>query len=275
MKTLTDRSAVVTGAASGIGQATAVALARRGCAMALVDRDVAGLEHTSELCRGAGSPRVSVHEVDVSSRPQMEGLVQDVLAKHDRVHILVNNAGVAVQGTFVEQRVEDIEWIMGVNLWGVVLGCKLFLPHLLQVDEAHIVNLSSVFGIAAVPRNSTYCMTKFAVRGLTEALWEELEETRVGVTCVHPGGIRTNIVVNSRSYDDEIKKVVAGRFERHAATPAVVADAIVGAILRQKRRVLVTPEAYAIDMLRRLFPTWGNRFIAQRARRMMAPRSPR
>jgi NAD(P)-dependent dehydrogenase (short-subunit alcohol dehydrogenase family) len=143
--------------------------------------------------------KASVHVADVASRARMAELPEEVLREHGRVSLLVNNAGVSVGGTFEEQSLEDLDWIVGINFWGVVHGCQFFLPHLRRETEAHIVNLSSMFGIVGVPTQSSYCATKFAVRGLSEALWVELRDAGIGVTSVHPGGIRTNIVRTSTS----------------------------------------------------------------------------
>ena len=187
-----DKVAVVTGAASGIGRALAQDLARRGADLALVDVSAAALAETAGLCAARGRG-VTTHIADVADAARMKALAAEVVAAHGRVELLVNNAGVSVTGTFEEQSLDDWRWIVGVNFWGVVHGCKFFLPHLRRAREAHIVNLSSMFGLIGLPTQSSYCATKFAVRGFSEALWAELRGSGIGVTTVHPGGVRTNI----------------------------------------------------------------------------------
>jgi short-subunit dehydrogenase len=261
-----DRVAVVTGAASGIGRALAGALARRGAHLALVDVDEVGLAELAGEVRALGR-RASMHVVDVASRPRMAALPDEVLHEHGRVSLLVNNAGVSVGGSFEEQSFEDLDWIVGINFWGVVHGCKFFLPHLRREPEAHIVNLSSMFGIVGVPGQSSYCATKFAVRGLSEALWVELRDTGVGVTTVHPGGIRTNVVRSARAMDPETRSRTIELFERFGMPPEAAAERIVRAVERNQMRVLICREAYAADWLRRLAPTASQWLLAAVARR--------
>jgi short-subunit dehydrogenase len=178
----------------------------------------------------------------------------------------VNNAGVSVGATFADHSLEDFEWLMGVNFWGVVYGCKLFLPQLLDADEAHIVNISSVFGLQGVPMNAAYCASKFAVRGLSESLRAELAETHVGVTCVHPGGVATNIVRDARFVEPEGMR---GMQQRTIETfkkmlpPARAAEDILRGIKRNSARVMVTREAYAIDWVKRAFPDLATRLVAK------------
>ncbi len=262
MKTLRDRTAVLTGAASGIGRATALALAARGCHLALVDRDAAGLAQTASLLPAAGL-RVSQHVLDVSDRAAMLALPATVKAAHGAVHLLINNAGVTTTHSFHEQSLEDFEWVLGVNLWGVVYGTKAFLPLLLAADEAHIVNISSIFGIVGIPSQTSYCASKFAVRGFSEALAEELAGTHVGLTVVHPGGIATNIAANARSADEAGKARMVRFFEKHALPPEAAAAQILRAIDRKQPRLLITREAVLGDLFKRLLPTWGNRRFVQ------------
>jgi NAD(P)-dependent dehydrogenase (short-subunit alcohol dehydrogenase family) len=276
MERLEGRTAVVTGAAGGIGRAVAERLAAAGCHLALCDRNEAGLAETADSVQASGR-RASVHVVDVSKKDKMEALVADVLSFHGGAHILVNNAGVTVIARFEEQSLDDFEWLMGVNFWGVVYGCKLFLPTLLAADEAHIVNLSSVFGIMGVPLQSAYCSSKFAVRGLSESLRAELSQTRVGVTSVHPGGVATNIVRDARYGDDErgtVKPGLVDRFARQMHPPEVIAEQIVRAIRKNRPRVLVARGARAIDTLQRASPALGSSIVARVWKRMSRePRS--
>jgi len=263
MRKLEGRVAVVTGAGSGIGRATALLLAERGCALALVELNEASLAESADLVRAAGR-KVSTHVADVADRARMEHLPGEVLSEHGHVHILVNNAGVSVIGTLLEQKLDDFAWLMGINFWGVVYGCKLFLPFLLAEDEAQIVNISSMFGFIGVPTQISYNASKYAVRGFSEALSSELSGTNVGVTCVHPGGIRTNVVRSSRissERDAEDKRLTIETFERRAHSPEKAARKIVRAIERKQARVRIGPEAYLTDWAKRLFPVSTQRLV--------------
>lgn len=262
MKVLSGRVAVVTGSASGVGRATAELLAQRGCALALVDIDAEGLAVVARELEERGT-RVSLHVADVSDAERMESLPAEVVAEHGAVHVLVNNAGVSVTATFEDQTLEDLQWIVGINFWGVVHGCKFFLPELRKVDEAHIVNISSMFGFIGVPSQSSYCATKFAVKGLSESLWFELQDTNVGVTSIHPGGISTNIANTMRSYDDEMRRSTVEGIAR-SRPPEAVAKAIVAAIEKNRLRAIVGWEAFAADWLKRLLPVRTHKIIARR-----------
>src|SRR5262245_37768763 len=173
MRRLQGRVAVVTGAASGIGRALAVELAGRGCALALVDLNEAGLRESADLARAAGA-KVSIHRADVADRARMEALPGEVLREHGHVHVVVNNAGVSVIGALADQSLDDFAWLMGINFWGVVHGAKLFLPALLAEDEGHIVNVSYMFGFVGVLGQMSYCSAKYAVRVVSETLVYEL-----------------------------------------------------------------------------------------------------
>ncbi len=270
MRHLGERVAVVTGAASGIGRALAAALAAKGCHLALVDRDAAGLVLTAAAVESTGR-RVSTHVVDVADRAAMEALPAAVVAAHGRVHVLVNNAGVALDGTFESLGLDDVAWLIGVNLWGVIHGCAAFLPVLRREPEAHIVNVSSVFGIVGVPENSIYSASKFAVRGLSESLWTELAGTGIGVTCVHPGGVRTNIVRSARLGNEGRRAAVVAEFDRIARmTPEAAATRIVAAIEAGAMRVRLGPETYLADWAKRLAPTLTQRVVAGLYRRARA-----
>ena len=266
MRRFEGRVAVVTGAASGIGRATSVLLARRGCDLALVDIDASGLAETAKRVRAAGR-KVSLHRVDVADRDAMSALPDQVIGEHGHVHILVNNAGVSVGSTLEEHDLDDFAWLVGINLWGVVYGCKFFLPHLLREDEGHIVNISSMFGFVGFPGQSSYCATKFAVRGLSESLFAELSGTGVGVTSVHPGAIRTNIMAAARAIDEEVRARFLEIFERRGMPPERAAERIVRGIERRRLRVIIAREAWLTDWLKRLMPVGTHRLIAWGYRR--------
>jgi NAD(P)-dependent dehydrogenase (short-subunit alcohol dehydrogenase family) len=250
--------AVITGAASGIGQALAVRFARVGVAgVAISDVNEAGLNETAGRIKEIGIP-VSTHLVDVSKLDQVRKLADEVIDRHGRVTHLVNNAGVGLIGRFDQLSIEDFEWLMGINFWGVVYGCKVFLPLMIDQDEAHIVNISSVFGIIAPEEQSAYCASKFAVRGFTESLRHELADSNVSVTCVHPGGVKTNIVRNSRVGEhtpDEWKQQGTILFDKIAKTSSEdAAGDIINAINTNNPRLLIGKDARAISHLSRLFP---------------------
>jgi NAD(P)-dependent dehydrogenase (short-subunit alcohol dehydrogenase family) len=270
MRSFRDKVAVVTGAASGIGRALVLDLAARGADCALADVDEAGLAETAAAVGKAGR-RATAHRVDVADADRMQRFAAEVVAQHGTVHLVVNNAGVSVTGTLEEQPLEDFRWIVGVNFWGVVHGCKFFLPALRAARaagaEAHIVNLSSMFGLIGLPTQSSYCATKFAVRGLSEALWSELRDAGIGVTSVHPGGVRTNIVRTSRTADAIAKQELIERFDRMAIAPEKAAQRILRAVERNRMRVVICPEAHAADWAKRIAPVAVHRLVAWGYRR--------
>jgi NAD(P)-dependent dehydrogenase (short-subunit alcohol dehydrogenase family) len=199
MNTFEGRVAAVTGAGSGIGRAVATELARRGSEVALCDIDEAGMAETAARIQATGT-RASTQPVDVADRQAVEDWADKVVADHGKVNVIVNNAGVALGANVETMSYEDMEWLIGVNFWGVVHGTKAFLPHLRAAGEGHIVNISSVFGMMGIPSQSAYNAAKFAVRGFTEALRIELDSDGGNVSCttIHPGGIKTNIARNGR-----------------------------------------------------------------------------
>jgi NAD(P)-dependent dehydrogenase (short-subunit alcohol dehydrogenase family) len=266
---LHGKVAVVTGAASGIGRALAEVLAQRGCTLALADVDGPGLAESARRVESLGR-RASTHVVDVADWERVVAFADEAVAAHGGVDLVVNNAGVSVTGTLEEQSIDDLRWIVGVNFWGVVHGCKAFLPHLRRRPEGHLVNVSSVFGLIGLPTQSSYCATKFAVRGFSEALWAELADSRIGVTVVHPGGVRTNIVRASRTADPAAKARMVERFERQTIPPELVAEQIARGVERGALRVRVCRETYAVDWAKRLFPSGVHRLVRAGYRRFGA-----
>jgi short-subunit dehydrogenase len=274
MRQLDGRVAAITGAASGIGRALAVELGGRGAHLALSDVDEAGLAETVARCEGGGV-KVTSQVVDVADRAAVFAWADAVVAEHGAVHLVVNNAGVALGATVETMAHEDIEWLMGIDFWGVVHGTQAFLPHLTAAGEGHIVNLSSVFGLISVPSQSAYNAAKFAVRGFTDALRMELEIAGSPVSCttVHPGGIRTNIARNAR-IDPAMAELAGdgvddagGEFDKIARTsPETAARQILAAVERNRRRVLIGPDARVIDLVSRLPAGLCQRLIVAGAR---------
>ncbi len=255
------KTCVITGAASGIGAALALDLAARRAALALVDRDAVGLEKVAAAAREAGAVGVSTHVVDLSDRGDRLDLAADVLARHGAVDLLVNNAGVALGGQLHQVSLADIDWLLEINLRAVITTTKAFLPQLMGNPGAHIVNLSSLFGLAAPPGQVAYATSKFAVRGFTEALRHEMRHYDVGVTAVHPGGVATNIAVNARlgagvatADDAEIERGRAQINSRLTLPPARAAALIVDAVHRRKPRLVITGTAKVLDVLTRITP---------------------
>ncbi len=269
MKDLNNRVAVVTGAASGIGRALAVELAAAGCRLALSDVNEPGLRETAEALRANGH-EVMATALDVSNRDGVYDFAEQVMNHFGEVHVVINNAGVALGATVEDMSYEDMEWLMGINFWGVVYGTKAFLPYLKQSDEGHIVNVSSVFGLIGIPTQSAYNAAKFAVRGFTESLRQELDmdDAAVSCTCVHPGGIKTNIARNARMRDvssvmgsSDPDENVANFEKLFRTTPEDAAHAIIRGIRGDRRRVLIGSDAQMIDKMQRSMPTLYQKLI--------------
>jgi short-subunit dehydrogenase len=261
MTAIRGAAAAVTGAAGGIGRALAIELAARGCDLALADRDEAGLQAVAAEIAKAGSVKVTTHRVDVSEPQQIQDFARDATAAHPGLNIVVNNAGVALMGSFAEIDQSQMEWLININFWGVVHGTRAFLPHLAKQREAHIVNLSSIFGIVAPPGQTAYAAAKFAVRGFSESLRHELQiaESPIKLSVVHPGGVATNIARNSRSgsgvTDNTRRAESIERFDNAArTTPAAAAQRIADGIERNQPRILIGFDAKFIDVLQRLRP---------------------
>jgi short-subunit dehydrogenase len=261
MTAISGSAAAVTGAASGIGRALALGLAARGCDLALADRDEAGLQAVAAEIGKTGQRKVTVHPVDVGEPRQIEAFAAAAIAAHPGLNIVINNAGVALMGQFGEVDQSQMEWLMNINFWGVVHGTRAFLPHLSMQREAHIVNLSSIFGIIAPPGQTAYCAAKFAVRGFSESLRHELQmaNSPVKLSVVHPGGVSTNIVRNSRAgvgvTDNARRAQTIERFDAVAkTTPAAAALRIITGIEKNQPRILIGNDARTMDLLQRFRP---------------------
>jgi short-subunit dehydrogenase len=256
MKVLKDRSAVITGAGGGIGRALGVELASRGCHLALVDVNEAALADSAAAVSDRGVS-VSKHVADVTDRERMSRLPGEVLAEHGRVNLLINNAGITLQKSFANHSLADWDRVIGINLWGVIHGCHFFLDTLREADEAHIVNLSSMVGFLGLPMQSSYCTTKAAVKGLSESLWAELAAEGIGVTSVHPGAVRTEMI--RATLDESDDRAFAQRSydlaQRMGIEPDRAATKIVDAVVRGKLRVRVGKDAVLLDLAKRWFPT--------------------
>lgn len=252
------KTCVITGAASGIGAALTLNLARRSARLVLVDKDADGLSTVADAARSLGA-EVATYVIDLSDGQERTDFAASVAADFGGADLLVNNAGVALSGTFEEVSLKDFEWLLEINLLAVVRMTKAFLPQLLSRPGSHLVNISSLFGLIAPAGQVAYATSKFGVRGFTEALRHELDG-RVGVTVVHPGGVKTNIAANARLSGPDLTGEQAARaraFEAAALTlpPEDAAALIVAAIRDRRPRLVITREAKAADWLARLTPT--------------------
>lgn len=257
MKDFNDKVAVITGAGSGIGRGLALRLADAGAHLALSDIDEDAVFETAEMCENAGA-RVTATKIDVADRDAVYVHADDVMSEYGRVNLLFNNAGVALGADVLNMTWEDFEWLMNIDFWGVAYGTKAFLPHLIDSGDAHLVNVSSVFGLMGVPMQSAYNAAKFAVRGFTESLRQEMRVAThpVGVTCVHPGGIKTNIVANARGMNqasDDLEEKLHRGFQLIAMTrPDSAARIILKGVRKNKPRVLIGPDARGFDFIPRV-----------------------
>jgi NAD(P)-dependent dehydrogenase (short-subunit alcohol dehydrogenase family) len=254
---LAGKTAVVTGAAGGIGRAISCSLARRGCHLALADINEAGLAETAALAGGQGL-RITTHRLDVADRQAIAAFPDVVSASHPGVDILVNNAGVAVGGAFDQVAEADFDWLIDINFWGVVRMTRAFLPLMKASQGAQLVNISSLFGLIAPPGQTAYCAAKFAVRGFSESLRHDLEGSRIGVTTVHPGGIATSIAKNarmSRALSEAELAQAQKRFQRLLKMPPEQAGEIIVKAIEQRRpRIIIGSDARFAALVERLFP---------------------
>ena len=280
MKSFKDKVAAITGAASGMGRTLALELARRGCHLALSDVNAAGVAETAEMARKLGV-KVTSQTLDVANRDAVFAWADQVATDHGKVNLIFNNAGVALTVNLDIVKQSDFEWIMGINFWGVVYGTQAFLPHLKRSGDGHIINTSSLFGLMAVPSQGTYNATKFAVRGYTEALRMELEVAGepVSATCVHPGGIATNIAKAGR-IDPGMEKISGMSAEKqrkladkliNVTTAESAALQILKAVENNARRVLVGNDAWFLDKLIRLLGS-AYQVLVMRQVKKMKPR---
>jgi short-subunit dehydrogenase len=254
------RTAVVTGAGSGIGRALAVELAARGARLAISDIDEDALRETAERC---GRADVRTYRLDVADRDAFLAHADEVVGDFGAVHLVVNNAGVAVAASVEEMSFKDLDWILGINLFGVVNGTKAFLPALIESGDGHLVNMSSAFGFIAPPTQSAYSVAKFGVRAFTEALRQEMigDNRPVTVHCVHPGGVKTNIARAARVHESIVEpgRDFAADFSRGArTTPEKAAEIILRGVERNKARILVGPDAYFMLGVQQVL---GSRYI--------------
>ena len=275
MTAISGSAAAVTGAASGIGRALALELAARGCDLALADRDEAGLQQvTAEIGKIPGR-KVSAHHVDVGEPGQIQEYAAAATSAHPSLNIVINNAGVALLGQFNEIDQAQMDWLFNINFWGVVHATRAFLPHLATQPAAHIVNLSSIFGIIAPPGQTAYSAAKFAVRGFSESLRHELAmaNSPVKLSVVHPGGVLTNIMRNSRTgagiTDNARRAESIDRFDAIAkTTPPVAAQRIITGIEKNQPRILIGNDARFMDLLQRFRPATYWAVLAKRIAKM-------
>jgi short-subunit dehydrogenase len=271
MTAIPGATVAVTGAASGIGRALAIELAARGADLALADRDEGGLQSTAAEIAKAWQRKVSIHRADMGEPEQVAGFAREAIAAHPSLNILINNAGVSLLGLFHEIDQAQMEWLFNINFWGAVHATRAFLPHLSGQKAAHIVNVSSIFGIMAPPGRTAYSAAKFAVRGFSEALRHELQASHspVRLSVVHPGGIKTNIVRNSRAgsgvTDNERRVQSIERFDAIAQTSAKdAALRIIKGIEKNEPRILIGSDARFMDLLQRFRPATYWNVMAKR-----------
>jgi short-subunit dehydrogenase len=271
MTAIKGAAAAVTGAASGIGRALALELAVRGCDLALADRDEAGLQAVAAEIARDPKRKVTTHRVDVGEPEEIAAFAQAATAAHPALNIVINNAGVALLGQFSEIDQAQMDWLFNINFWGVVHTTRAFLPHLSRQSEAHIANLSSIFGIIAPPGQTAYAAAKFAVRGFSESLRHELRMAKspVRLSVVHPGGVSTNIVRNSRTgtavTDNARRAQSIERFDAVArTTPKAAATRIIEGIEKNQPRILIGNDARIMDLLQRFRPATYWSVLARR-----------
>ena len=272
MNPFSQKTAFITGAASGIGRALAIELAKAGCHLALSDVNMEGLIETQRLFN---NPEINVrlYKLDVADRKAFYETVDKVIDDFNGIQVVINNAGVALNGTVETISYENFEWIMGINFWGMVYGTKAFLPHLLVQEESWLVNISSIFGIIGVPSQSTYNASKFAIRGFTESLRQEVHGSSLTVSCVHPGGVKTNIARSGRLEPafatESDRQTIIDRFDKVARTSSEkAAKTILNGMKRKKKRIMVGIDSKLLALMARLFPSGYDWLIRKGSRDM-------
>ena len=272
MNTLDGKVVVITGTGSGMGREMAVLAAKRGALLAISDWNADGLAETVDLVKAAGARELRSDLLDVSDRPAMGTYAAAVAEQFGVVNMVVNNAGVTVTGDFEDMEYADFDWIVGINFLGVVNGTKEFLPHLIASGDGAVVNISSLFGLISMPGQTAYNATKYAVRGFSESLREELLMAGhpVGVTVVHPGGVRTAIVRSGRASAGEDHAALARLFDERLArmSPERAAEIILRGVLKGKPRVLVGLDAHVLHQFARVVGARYQDVVARRAARM-------
>jgi NAD(P)-dependent dehydrogenase (short-subunit alcohol dehydrogenase family) len=274
MEGFAGKVCVVTGAGSGIGQALAVELARSGAKVAISDVDTEGLAVTEERLKAIGAP-VKADRLNVTEREAFEVYADAVKAHFGKVNQIYNNAGIAYVGDVEVTPFKDIERVMDVDFWGVVNGTKAFLPHLIESGDGHVVNVSSVFGLFSVPGQAAYNSAKFAVRGFTEALRQEMDVAKhpVRVTTVHPGGIKTAIMRNATAAEGVDTATLTDFFDKKLTrtTPEQAAKIILEAVRKNKARVLVGADAKALDLIVRITGSGYQKLFSMATSKLMPP----
>ncbi len=268
MKTFNDKTAVITGAAGGIGSALAHALAKRGCHLALCDVREKELKKLAKSLKKF-NVKVTPHSLDVTKKIEFSKVSKDIIAAHKKVNLLINNAGITLQKSFDNHSMKDLERILKINLWGVIYGCHYFKNALEKNPQGHVVNLSSMASFAGFPNQSTYGLTKKAVQGLSETLWAEWSVKGVGVTCVHPGAIRTDIMLATMKDADNIDAAKRNneRVMKYAVPPETAAELIIDAVRKNKKKLVIGKDAKMLEFLAWLMPSlvnWLMKKIAQK-----------
>lgn len=268
MKSLEGKVAAITGAGAGIGRALAIGLAKQGCHLALADVNEAGLKESETILKSY-AVNVSLHVVDVREFANVARFAEECVASHSKVNLVINNAGITLQKQFANHSMEDWHRVIDINLYGVIHGCKAFLPHLKEHD-GHIVNMSSMAGFMGLPVQASYCATKAAVKALSETLWTELKSQGIGVTSVHPGAIKTDIMQRTLQESDDIESATKAMdmAMRFAMPVDLAADKIIQAVKNNRQRVLIGLDSRIFEIIKRLLPCLSQRMMAFLVSRM-------